>query len=135
MQIHFNVTVKNTYLQKCRLAQTEVFRMVRLSIDLVCRDHFLSVFVFAIMWSVFRGRSCAPLVSQLLNMVLNWNFLFDKLWRLVTWSGHWFAFHRLEAISDNVKMTSAISVTCRENLFVKVSYLQYHALHFLTWGR
>ena len=97
--------------------------------------HFLNVFVFAIMWSVFRGRSCAPLVSQLLNMVLNWNLLFHKLWRLVTWSGHWCVFHRLEAISDNVKMTSAISVTCRENLFVKVSYLQYHALHFLTWGR
>ena len=45
MQIHFNVTVKNTYLQKCRLAQTEVFRMVRLSIDLVCRDlSFLECF-------------------------------------------------------------------------------------------
>ena len=81
---------------------------------------FLSVFGFMIMWSVFRGGSCAPLVSELLNMVLNWNFLFEKGWRLVTWSRHWCVFHRLEAISDNVckiekwrkQLASLVEKTC-----------------------
>ena len=69
---------------------------------------------------MFTGGNCAPLVSQLLNMVLNWNLLFDKWWRLVTWSRHWCIFHRLEAISDNVckiekwrqELASLVEKTC-----------------------
>ena len=63
---------------------------------------FMSVSGFIITWSVFTRGSCGPLISQLLNMVLNWNLLFNKWWWFVRWSRHWCVFQRLEMTSDNV---------------------------------
>ena len=80
----------------CRRQRYPVWWDYRLSYQV------LSIFKFIIIWSDFRGGSSAPLVSQFLNMVLNWNLLFDKWWRLVTWLRHWCVFRRLEAISHNV---------------------------------
>ena len=63
-------------------------------------------------------------------MVWNWNFLLEKWRRLVTWSRYWFVFtdqQQFLIMSAKLKNDVAISVTCRENLFVKVSHWSYHS--------
>ena len=89
-------------------------------------------------WSLFREGSCAPSIFQFPNRVWNWNFSFDKRWWSVRWSCYCCVFRKLKSnfwCTQNWKMKSAVTVTCKENLFVKVSNRQYHPLSYLlTWG-
>ena len=124
-------TYKFTSLLKKIIAEksttTDMSHMVGLSTLLL----IMECFRIDNMWSLFREGSCGPLIFQLPNRVWNWNFSFDKRWGLVKWSCYWYVFQNLKSnfwCLRNWKMTSAISVTCKENLFVKVSNRQYYPL-------
>ena len=79
----FTSLLKNIIAEKS--TTTDMSHIVGLSTLLL----IMECFRIDNMWSLFREESCGPLIFQLPNRVWNWNFSFDKRWRLVKSSRYW----------------------------------------------